>query len=60
MMSLSQLSQNVAQAIGNGLSGLLLVAFDQGHKGVLGVSAIVVSLIFHLFTIDPTQKRRDE
>jgi predicted MFS family arabinose efflux permease len=54
MMSLSQLSQSVAGALGSGLGGLLLVAFDYGHVGFLGFSAIIASLLFHVFTIDPT------
>jgi hypothetical protein len=58
-MSPRQLSQNVAQAIGNGLSGLLLVAFHNEHMEGLGVSAIVASLLFHLFAIEPTQPSRD-
>ena len=57
MMSLSQLSANFAQAIGTGLGGLLLVSFDYGYIGFLGISAIIASLIFHLFTIDPTKKK---
>jgi len=56
MMSLSQFSQNVAWALGNGLGGFILIAFDYGYMGVLGITAIIASLIFHVFTIDPTQQ----
>jgi predicted MFS family arabinose efflux permease len=58
MMSLNQFSQNVAWALGNGLGGLILVAFDYGHMGVLGIAAIIATLIFHFFTIDPTQQAK--
>ena len=39
-----------------GLGGLILVAFDYWLLGVLGISVIIASLIFHFFTIDPTEK----
>jgi len=55
MMSLSQFSANLAEALGNGLGGLILVAFNYGHMGFLGISSIIASLIFYFFTIDPTQ-----
>jgi predicted MFS family arabinose efflux permease len=54
MMSLSQFSSNLAGALGTGLGGLLLIAFDYGHMGYLGILSIIASLIFHVFTIDPT------
>jgi predicted MFS family arabinose efflux permease len=44
MMSLSQFSSNVAMALGNGLGGLILVALDYRHMGVLGITAIICSL----------------
>jgi predicted MFS family arabinose efflux permease len=58
MMSLSQLSTNVAQALGIGLGGLILVTFDYGYMGFLGIAAVIASLIFHFFTIDPTQQAK--
>jgi predicted MFS family arabinose efflux permease len=58
MMSLSQFSANVAMALGNGLGGLILIVFDYRHMGALGIAAIIASLIFHFFTIDPTQQTK--
>ena len=58
MMSLSQFSSNVAMALGNGLGGLILVAFDYGHMGVLGITAIIAAFIFHFFTKNPTQQTK--
>jgi predicted MFS family arabinose efflux permease len=55
MMSLSQFSENIAGALGTGLGGLILITFDYGQMGVLGISAIIASVIFHFFTRDPTQ-----
>jgi predicted MFS family arabinose efflux permease len=55
MMSLSQFSYNVGGALGSGLGGLILITFDYGHMGVLGIAAIIAALIFHFFTRDPTQ-----
>ncbi|MCW3987955.1 MAG: MFS transporter [Candidatus Bathyarchaeota archaeon] len=55
MMSLSQFSTNLAMALGIGLGGLILVSFDYGHMGFLGIAYIIASLIFHFFTIDPTK-----
>jgi predicted MFS family arabinose efflux permease len=56
MMSISQFSQNIGGAIGNGLGGLILVAFDYGHMGVVGLTAVIAAVIFYVFTIDPTQQ----
>ena len=58
MMPLSQFSSNVAMALGNGLGGLILVAFDYGHMGVLGITAIIAAFIFHFFTKNPTQQTK--
>lgn len=55
MMSLSQVSQNMAQAIGAGLGGLILVSYNYELLSVLGIPAIVASFIFHFFTSDPTK-----
>ena len=54
MMSLNQFSQMAAWALGNGLGGLILIAFDYGQMGGLGITAIIASFILHFFTIDPT------
>lgn len=56
MMSLSDFSQKLAWAIGNSLCGLILITFDYGHMGALGILSIIASLIFHFFTTDPTKK----
>jgi hypothetical protein len=45
-------------ALGNGLGGLILIVFDYRHMGALGIAAIIASLIFHFFTIDPTQQTK--
>ena len=57
MMSLSQFSSNLAGALGTGIGGLLLVLFDYGHMGYLGVLSIIAAVLFHVFTIDPTRTR---
>jgi hypothetical protein len=54
MMSLNQFSQMAAWALDNGLGGLILIAFDYGQMGGLGITAIIASFILHFFTIDPT------
>jgi predicted MFS family arabinose efflux permease len=54
MMSLSQFSYNVGAALGHGLGGFILLTFDYGHLGVLGIAAIIAAVIFHFFAIDPT------
>ena len=59
MMSLSDTSRWIGQAIGNGLGGLILVAFGYEVLGFMAVTAVVASLIFHIFTIDPTQRKPD-
>jgi MFS family permease len=54
MMSLSLFASHLAQAVGNGLGGLLLILFDYGHMGVLGVAAFIAAIIFYRFTVDTT------
>jgi predicted MFS family arabinose efflux permease len=58
MMSLSQLSTNMGQALGIGLGGLILVTFEYGYMGYLGILSIIATFIFHFFTIDPTQQSK--
>ena len=55
MMSLSEVSLNLAQALGNALAGLLLLAFSYQVVSLMGLFAIVGAVIFHVFTRDPTQ-----
>jgi predicted MFS family arabinose efflux permease len=58
MMSLTQFSTNVAEAIGSGLSGLILVTYGYGPMGILGIGAIIAAIIVHFFTIDPTKRQQ--
>jgi predicted MFS family arabinose efflux permease len=58
MMSLSEFSTRLANALGMGIGGLILIVFDYGHLGFLGIAAIIASLIFHFFTTDPTQQAK--
>ena len=55
MMSLSQFSFNLGTGLSNALGGVLLLAFDYGTMGSLGITAIIATGIFYIFTIDPTQ-----
>jgi predicted MFS family arabinose efflux permease len=58
MMSLSEVSRYVAQTIGNGLGGLILLTSNYQILGLaLGIFAIIASMIFQFFTIDPTKGR---
>jgi predicted MFS family arabinose efflux permease len=54
MMSLSLFASHLAQAVGNGLGGLLLILFDYKHMGVLGITAFIAAFIFYRFTVDTT------
>lgn len=56
MMSLSQFSFNVGTGLSNAVGGLLLIAFDYGTMGSLGITAIIAAVIFYIFTIDPTSQ----
>lgn len=53
MMSLSSLSNNLALAIGTSIGGLILLSYDYEFLGLFGILAIIGSLIFRFFTIDP-------
>lgn len=57
MMSLYQASQNTAQLIGTTLTGVILVTFDYTYLFILGVITLIGAVIFHFFTIDPTNSR---
>jgi predicted MFS family arabinose efflux permease len=60
VMSLSEVSQFVAQAIGSGVGGLLLIMYGFGGLGVYSLSGVVAGIIYYFFAIDPTQKVRSE
>jgi predicted MFS family arabinose efflux permease len=58
MMSLYQVSQNTAQLIGTTLAGAILVTFDYPYLFILGGITLIGAVIFHFFTIDPTNSHR--
>jgi predicted MFS family arabinose efflux permease len=60
MMSLSLFASHLAQALGNGLGGLLLILFDYQFMGVLGIAAFIAAVVFHVFTIDPTTQAKQQ
>jgi len=60
MMSLSEVSTYVAIAIGNALAGLLLLAFNYEVVSLMGAFSFIGAIVFHFFTIDPTQQARSK
>jgi predicted MFS family arabinose efflux permease len=58
MMSLSEVSLFGGVAIGSALGGVLLLAFNYQILGLLGIFVLIGSLLFHFFTIDPTQQAK--
>jgi predicted MFS family arabinose efflux permease len=58
MMSLSEVSLNLAQALGNALAGVLLLAFNYEVVSLMGLFAIIGAVIFHVFTRDPRQNAK--
>jgi predicted MFS family arabinose efflux permease len=58
MMSLSEVSQFVAQAIGNALGGVLLLAFNYQILSLMTIFVLIGAIVFHFFTIDPTQQAK--
>ena len=58
MMSLSEVSMYAAIAIGNALAGMLLVAFNYKVVSLMGIFSIIGAIVFHFFTIDPTQQAK--
>jgi len=58
MMSLSEVSQFVAQAVGNALGGVLLLAFNYRTLSLMGIFIFLGAFIFHFLTIDPTQQAK--
>jgi predicted MFS family arabinose efflux permease len=60
MMSLSEVSRYVAQMVGNGLGGLILILTNYQLLGLtLGCFAIAASGIYQFFTLDPTRLTTD-
>jgi predicted MFS family arabinose efflux permease len=59
MMSLTEVSLNIAQAIGNAFAGLLLLAFNYSIVSLLGLLAIVGALIFQFFTIELREQENE-
>jgi MFS family permease len=60
MMSLYKVASNVANAIGTGVGGILLVYTNYQLLGlVFGPLAIIASVIFHFHTIDPALTRHE-
>jgi predicted MFS family arabinose efflux permease len=57
MMSLSQLSWDISWAIGNALAGIILIGYGYQHLGFFGIFLIIGGILFHIYTIDPTQSR---
>lgn len=56
MMSLSEVSRYVAQSIGNGIGGVILLTSTYQVLGLaLGTLAIIAAMIFQFFTRDPTK-----
>jgi len=55
MMSLSEVSQYVAQAIGSGVGGLILIVYGFSGLGWFSLTGIVGGLLYYFFTIDPTR-----
>jgi len=57
MMSISSAIDNMGVALGAGLGGLMLLWYDYNMLGVtLGGAGIAASLLFQLWTREPTQK----
>lgn len=58
MMSLSEVALFGGVAIGSALGGILLLAFNYQVLGLLGGLVVVASLLFQLFAMDPTARRK--
>lgn len=56
MMSLNSAAENLGMALGSGVGGLVLLAYDYELLGIsLGALGIVAVLIYHARVIDPTE-----
>jgi predicted MFS family arabinose efflux permease len=55
MMSLNLTAQFIAQAIGSAVGGILLMTYGFDALGVFSLIGIGASVLFYVFTIDPTQ-----
>jgi len=54
--SLSETSQFIAQAIGSGVGGMILIASGFDGLGWFSLSGIGAGILFHFFVTDPTQE----
>jgi predicted MFS family arabinose efflux permease len=53
--SLSETSQFIAQAIGSGVGGLILITYGFDGLGWFSLSGIAAGVLYHFFVIDPTK-----
>ena len=59
IMSLNQASRSFGMALGVSIGGLVLLQFGYGYLGlVLGGLGLIASLLYYLFSIDPTLKNK--
>jgi len=55
MMSMNSTATNIGSAIGAGFGGFLLLSFDYGVLGILGLFSIISAIVYYFFAVDPTR-----
>jgi predicted MFS family arabinose efflux permease len=59
VMSLSDTSQFIAQAIGSGSGGAILLLFGFEGLGWFSLSGVIAAVLAYFFTRDPTLQQSD-
>ena len=57
IMALNSAAGNLGMAIGAGIGGIVLLAYDYGMVGIsLGALGVLGTLIYRLLVVDPTRE----
>jgi predicted MFS family arabinose efflux permease len=57
MMSLNLTAQFIAQAIGSGVGGLILIVYGFSGLALFSLTGIIAGILYQFFTIDSTRER---
>jgi len=56
MMSLNLTAQFIAQAIGSGVGGLILIVYGFSGLSLFSLTGIIAGILYQFFTVDPTRE----
>jgi predicted MFS family arabinose efflux permease len=57
MMSLNETAQFMAQAVGSGVGGLILILYGFSGLALFSLTGVISGLLYQFFTVDPTREQ---